>query len=156
MQTLRRAVVIFCMACIAAEFLTVLAGAARPARGIKAVAGLYILTVLIALLPGAPAALQETLAQLTTGTPQTVSFGSVEEQLLTDTAAQLEQTCAARCLQKFGVEVRVSLTLETVRQEVTVTRALVQFPAECDAAQKQNVLAYLQQELGTAVEEETS
>ena len=51
MQPLERAVAIFCIACICAELTTQLAGSTWARRCIKAVAGLYILVVLLQVIP---------------------------------------------------------------------------------------------------------
>ena len=50
MQTLKSAAVVFCTACICAELLARLTGNSW-ARCIKAVAGLYILVVLLQVIP---------------------------------------------------------------------------------------------------------
>ena len=49
MQTLKSAAVVFCTACICAELLARLTGNSWARRCIKAVAGLYILVVLLQL-----------------------------------------------------------------------------------------------------------
>ena len=51
MQPLEQAVAIFCIACICAELTTQLAGSTWARRCIKAVAGLYILVVLLQVIP---------------------------------------------------------------------------------------------------------
>lgn len=51
MQTLKSAAVIFCTACICAELLARLTGNSWARRCIKAVAGLYILVVLLQVIP---------------------------------------------------------------------------------------------------------
>ena len=44
----------------------------------------------------------------------------------------------------------MSVTLEKAGQQVVVKKAVAAFPAGCTAAQKQAVLSFLQQALGTA------
>ena len=51
MQTLKSAAVVFCTACICAELLARLTGNSWARRCIKAVAGLYILVVLLQVIP---------------------------------------------------------------------------------------------------------
>ena len=51
MQTLKSAAVVFCTACICAELLARLTGNNWARRCIKAVAGLYILVVLLQVIP---------------------------------------------------------------------------------------------------------
>lgn len=148
MQALRQAAVTFCMACIGAELLTLLAGDSRLARCIKTAAGLYILAVLISLLPGSPAGVRSVLSAVKTEVPAVADMENTEAQLLSCAQTQLEQECEARCRRKFGAEVQVSVTLEAVGQEAVVTKAAVQFPPACETVQKQQIRSYLQQELG--------
>ena len=54
MQVFQRAAAVFCMACIGAELVGLFAGQSWAGRCIKAVAGLYILAVLLAELPHLP------------------------------------------------------------------------------------------------------
>ena len=51
MQAFQRAAAVFCMACIGAELVSLFGGQGWAGRCIKAVAGLYILAVLLAQLP---------------------------------------------------------------------------------------------------------
>ena len=44
----------------------------------------------------------------------------------------------------------MTVTLKKVGQQVVVKKAVAAFPAGCTAAQKQAVLSFLQQTLGTA------
>ena len=44
----------------------------------------------------------------------------------------------------------MTVTLEKAGQQVVVKKAVAAFPAGCTAAQKQAVLSFLQQALGTA------
>ena len=82
---------------------------------------------------------------------------ALETEILTETKARLEEYCTAQCRQQFGLDIRVSVTLEKAGQQVVVKKAVAAFPAGCTAAQKQAVLSFLQQTLGasTAAEEST-
>ena len=73
------------------------------------------------------------------------------------TKARLEEYCAVQCRQQFGLDIRVTVTLEKAGQQVVVKKAVAAFPAGCTAAQKQAALSFLQQTLGapTAAEEST-
>ena len=73
-----------------------------------------------------------------------------ETEILTETKAQLEEYCTAQCRQQFGLDIRVTVTLKKAGQKVVVKKAVAAFPADCTAAQKQVVLSFLQQTLGTA------
>lgn len=128
MQAFQRAAAVFCMACIGAELVSLFGGQSWAGRCIKAVAGLYILAVLLAQLPRLP------------GKVLTAFSGS------TAPAA----TSTAQCRQQFGLDASVTVTLEKVGQQVVVKKAVAAFPADCTAAQKQAVLSFLQQTLGTA------
>ena len=158
MQAFQRAAAVFCMACIGAELVSLFAGQSWAGRCIKAVAGLYILAVLLAQLPHLPgrvaAAFSGNTAPVATSAAQR---DTLETEILTETKAQLEAYCTAQCSQQFGLDVRVSVTLEKAGQQVVVKKAVAAFPAGCTAAQKQAVLSFLQQTLGasTAAEEST-
>ena len=52
MKALQTLTVSFCLACICAEIVTLLTGPGWPRRCIKALAGLYILVILLRLLSG--------------------------------------------------------------------------------------------------------
>ncbi len=118
-------------------------------RCIKAVAGLYILAVLLAQLPHlqmgrvaaafsgntAPAALSA------------IQSDALETEILTETKAQLEEYCTAQCRQQFGLDIRVTVTLEKAGQQVVVKR-LLPFPAGCTAAQKQAALSIFAADAG--------
>lgn len=128
MQAFQRAAAVFCMACIGAELVSLFGGQSWAGRCIKAVAGLYILAVLLAQLPHLP--------------------GKVMTAFSGNTAPAATST--AQCRQQFGLDIRVAVTLGKAGQQVMVTKAVAAFPAGCTAAQKQAVLSFLQQTLGTA------
>ena len=159
MQAFQRAAAVFCMACIGAELVSLFGGQSWAGRCIKAVAGLYILAVLLAQLPHLPGrvmtAFSGNTAPVATSAAQR---DTLETEILTETKAQLEAYCTAQCSQQFGLDVRVSVTLEKAGQQVVVKKAVAALPAGCTAAQKQAVLSFLQQSLGApaAAEESTS
>ena len=148
MQAFQRAAAVFCMACIGAELVSLFGGQSWVGRCIKAVAGLYILAVLLAQLPGkVMTAFSGNTAPAATSTAQP---DALEAEILTETKAQLEEYCTAQCRQQFGLDIRVTVALEKSGQQVVVKKAVAAFPAGCTAAQKQAVLSFLQQTLGTA------
>ena len=156
MQAFQRAAAVFCMACIGAELVSLFGGQGWAGRCIKAVAGLYILAVLLAQLPH----LQGWVAAAFSGNTAPAALSAIqsdvlETEILTQTKARLEEYCAVQCRQQFGLDIRVTVTLEKAGQQVVVKKAA--FPAVCTAAQKQAALSFLQQTLGapTAAEEST-
>ena len=151
MQAFQRAAAVFCMACIGAELVSLFGGQSWAGRCIKAVAGLYILAVLLAQLPHLPG---KVMTDFSGNTTPAATFAAqsdaLETEILTETKAQLEEYCTAQCRQQFGLDIRVTVTLKKVGQQVVVKKAVAAFPADCTAAQKQAVLSFLQQTLGTA------
>ena len=158
MQAFQRAAAVFCMACIGAELVSLFGGQSRAGRCIKAVAGLYILAVLLAQLPRLPSKVVTAFSGNTVpAATSTAQSDALETEILTEAGTQLEEYCTAQCRQQFGLDIRVSITLEKAGQQVVVKKAVAAFPAGCTAAQKQAVLSFLQQTLGasTAAEEST-
>ena len=158
MQTFQRAAAVFCMACIGAELVGLFGGQSWAGRCIKAVAGLYILAVLLAQLPHLPGKVVTAFSG--NAAPAAMSAeqsDALETEILTGAETRLEEYCAAQCRQQFGLDIRVSVTLEKAGQQVVVKKAVAAFPAGCTAAQKQAVLSFLQQTLSasTAAEEST-
>lgn len=158
MQVFQRAAAVFCMACIGAELVSLFGGQSWAGRCIKAVAGLYILAVLLAQLPQLPGKVVTAFSGNTA--PAATSAAqpdALETEILTGAETRLEEYCAAQCRQQFGLDIRVSVTLEKAGQQVVVKKAIAAFPAGCTTAQKQAVLGFLQQTLGasTAAEEST-
>lgn len=151
MQAFQRAAAVFCMACIGAELVSLFGGQSWAGRCIKAVAGLYILAVLLAQLPHLPGKVMTAFSGNTApAATSTAQPDALEAEILTETKAQLEEYCTAQCRQQFGLDIRVTVTLEKAGQQVMVKKAVAAFPAGCTAAQKQAVLGFLQQTLGTA------
>ena len=158
MQAFQRAAAVFCMACIGAELVSLFGGQSWAGRCIKAVAGLYILAVLLAQLPHLPGKVLTAFSGNTA--PAALSAAqsdALETEILTGAETRLEEYCAAQCRQQFGLDIRVSVTLEKAGQQVVVKKAVAAFPAGCTDAQKQAVFSFLQQTLGasTAAEEST-
>jgi len=151
MQAFQRATAVFCIACIGAELVSFFAGQSWAGRCIKAAAGLYILAVLLAQLPH----LQGRVAAAFSGNTAPAALSAIqsdvlETEILTQTKARLEEYCAVQCRQQFGLDIRVTVTLEKAGQQVVVKKVVAAFPAGCTAAQKQAALSFLQQTLGTA------
>ena len=145
MQAFQRAAAVFCMACIGAELVSFFAGQSWAGRCIKAAAGLYILAVLLAQLPRLPGKVLTAFSGNTA--PAAVSAArpdTLETEILT------EANCTAQCRQQFGLDIRVTVTLEKAGQQVVVKKAVAALPTGCTAAQKQAVFSLLQQTLGTA------
>ena len=150
MQAFQRAAAVFCMACIGAELVSLFGGQSWAGRCIKAVAGLYILAVLLAQLPRLPGNVAAAFSGNTAPAAVSATWpDTLETEILTEAKARLEAYCTAQCRQQFGLDVRVSVTLEKAGQQVVVKKAVAAFPAGCTAAQKQAVLSFLQQTLGT-------
>ena len=161
MQAFQRAAAVFCMACIGAELVSLFGGQGWAGRCIKAVAGLYRLYILAVLLAQLPH-LQGRVAAAFSGNTAPAALSAIqsdvlETEILTQTKARLEEYCAVQCRQQFGLDIRVTVTLEKAGQQVVVKKAVAAFPTGCTAAQKQAALSFLQQTLGapTAAEEST-
>ena len=151
MQAFQRAAAVFCMACIGAELVSFFAGQSWAGRCIKAAAGLYILAVLLAQLPHLPGRVAAAFSGNTAPAAlSAIQSDVLETEILTQTKARLEEYCAVQCRQQFGLDIRVTVTLEKAGQQVVVKKAVAAFPAGCTAAQKQAALSFLQQTLGTA------
>ena len=118
---------VFCIACIGAELVSFFAGQSWAGRCIKAAAGLYILAVLLAQLPRLPGkvltAFSGSTAPAATSTAQP---DALETEILTETKAQLEEYCTAQCRQQFGLDIRMTVTLKKVGQQVVVKRTIKQ------------------------------
>ena len=99
MQNIKAAVAVFCTACICAELTAQLTGQGWARRSIKAVAGLYILAVVLCVLPQAK------------GEWQAFALPA---------ASQLEDTLEARCREELGAEVTIRIELEETAEGVQV------------------------------------
>ena len=151
MQAFQRAAAVFCIACIGAELVSLFGGQSWAGRCIKAVAGLYILAVLLAQLPHLPGKVLTSFSGNTVpAATSTVQPDALETEILTGAETRLAEYCTVQCRQQFGLDISVAVTLEKAGQQVVVKKAVAAFPAGCTAAQKQAVFSFLQQTLGTA------
>ena len=123
-----------------------LVGTDWAGKCIKAAAGLYILVVLFRLAPGMKLEMQNAVKI----SPDSVNIQSVETSLLQRTQEQLEASLCAECQQHFGVPVKLDITLVRAGQTVQAESAELVIPSECTDAEKRQIIAYLQEELGTA------
>lgn len=146
MHTFQTAASAFCIACICAEITTLLTGTGWAGKCIKAVAGLYILVVLFRLAPGMKLEIKNTMEI----SPASVSIQNVETSLLQGTQEQLEAFLCAECQHRFGVLIKLDITLAQDGQTVQAENAELVILSECTDAEKQQIIAYLQETLGTA------
>lgn len=148
-----RVVTAFCLACICAELVSQLVKAGWARRCIKAVAGLYILTVLFR----AVAALPTQAARLARPVQAPVSMASVEDTILGETSRRLEETLTAECEERFGISVRVETELVQDADEIRAVSAVLWVPHSCPAQVREQLVQFVQAELGmqavTAAEE---
>ena len=148
-----RVVTAFCLACICAELVSQLVKAGWARRCIKAVAGLYILTVLFR----AAAALPTQVARLARPVQAPVSMASVEDTILGETSRRLEETLAAECEERFGISIRVETELVQDADEIRAVSAVLWVPHSCPAQVREQLVQFVQAELGmqavTAAEE---
>ena len=140
MQAFQNAAAAFCIACICAEVTALLTGTGWAGRCIKAVAGLYILVVLFRLAPGVKPELKSAMEAV----PSSVHIQSAEISILQKAQERLE------CMQRFGVPIKLDITLTQEGQTVQAGSAGFTILSECTDAEKQQVAAYLQEALGTA------
>ncbi len=107
MQAFQRAAAVFGMACIGAELVSLFGGQGWAGRCIKAVAGLYILAVLLVQLPHLPGNVMTTFSGNTApAATSTAQPDALETEILTETKAQLEEYCTVQCRQQFGLDIR--------------------------------------------------
>lgn len=104
MQNIKAAVAVFCTACICAELTAQLTGQGWARRSIKAVAGLYILAVVLCALPQAKGEWQT----FALPAASSVELGTQKETVLRAATSQLEDTLEARCREELGAEVTPS------------------------------------------------
>ena len=142
MQAFQTASAAFCLACICAEIVELLTGSGWTRRCIKAVAGLYILIVLLRFLPGMRVELQK--AQPDSIAP--ASLPSAQTQILAQTQAALQQKLQEECTARFGITLRLEITLEQADETIRASKVVVHAPA---GANTQEITAFLRQELGT-------
>ena len=116
MQGLKAAMAVFCTACICAELTAQLTGQGWARRSIKAVAGLYILAVVLCVLPQAKGEWQT----FALPAASSVELGTQKETVLCAAASQLEETLEARCREELGAEVAIRIELEETADGVQV------------------------------------
>lgn len=143
MQSIRSAAAAFCIACICSELVTQLVGPGWTSRCIKALAGLYILVVLLRVLPGG---VPESLMQ-TPSVAAPAELGSAEQVILAEAETQLETQLAQNCRERFGTPVRVDITLEQSGGEVAAAQVVAVIPADCPEETRTQIAEYLRQQL---------
>ena len=116
MQNNKAAVAVFCTACICAELTAQLTGQGWARRSIKAVAGLYILAVVLCALPQAKGEWQT----FALPAASSVELGTQKETVLRAAASQLEETLEVRCREELGAEVAIRIELEETSEGVQV------------------------------------
>lgn len=116
MQNIKAAVAVFCTACICAELTAQFTGQGWARRSIKAVAGLYILAVVLCVLPQAKGEWQA----FSLPAASSVELGTQKETVLRAAASQLEDTLEARCREELGAEVAICVELEETAEGVQV------------------------------------
>lgn len=115
MQNIKAAVAVFCTACICAELTAQLTGQGWARRSIKAVAGLYILAVVLCASAG-----KEEWQTSALPAASSVELGTQKETVLRAAASQLEETLEARCREELGTEVAIRIELEETAEGVQV------------------------------------
>lgn len=139
MRALQNAAVMFCIACICAEVTVLLVGRGWAHKCIKAVAGLYILVVFFHTMPQLKAEGQ----RLVVSARPAVQFQSMETSLLEETARQLESTLQQECLQRFGLSVKLEITLCQNEERVEAERVVLYVPADSTAEARGRAAEYL-------------
>ena len=144
MQSIKAAVAVFCTACICAELVAQLTENSWARRGIKAVAGLYILTVALQAFPQVKAEWSD----VSVPAVSSVALGTLEDAVLAQTETELEKTLEAQCQKEYGVAVTLDITMKDTPEDVNVQSVTVTPLEECTAEKQQAVDAFLQQTLG--------
>lgn len=116
MQNIKAAVAVFCTACICAELTAQLTGQGWARRSIKAVAGLYILAVVLCVLPQAKGEWKAFALPVASS----VELGTQKETVLRAAESQLEETLEAHCREELGAEVAIRIELEETAEGVQV------------------------------------
>ena len=116
MQNIKAAGGAFCPAGISAGAPEQLTGQGWARRSIKAVAGLYILAVVLCVLPKAKGEWQT----FALPAASSVELGTQKETVLRAAASQLEDTLEARCREELGAEVAIRIELEETAEGVQV------------------------------------
>ena len=144
MQAFQAAAAVCSLACVCAEVITLLVGPGWPCRCIKALAGLYILVVLLRAVPD----MRGEMKKMLPAAQQPVSLQSAEDQILVQTQTQLEEKLEAECQKKFGLSAKIEVCLEQTEQKVYAARVMATLPPGSSAAQVQKLSDCLEQKLG--------
>ncbi len=144
MHTIQTAAVVFCLACICAEIVTLFVGSGWARRCIKAAAGLYILVVFLQVIPG----LGKDLRRIELPAQAPVTLPGAESQILLQTKRELEQKLEAACGERFGITVQLEIALEQTGQEISVAQVIMTVPPGSSASAQKQAADYHFQELG--------
>lgn len=147
MHGLKAAMAVFCTACICAELVAQITESGWARRGIKVVAGLYILAAALHVLPQLKA--EGNVFSLPT--VSSVELGW-EQAALAQTQTQLEQDLEERFRREAGVSAGVALSLRSASDSVTVDSVTVTPAADCTPEQQQAVEKIVEEALGVRPE----
>ena len=139
MRTFQAAAAVFCLACICTETVTLLVGSGWARRCIKALAGLYILIVLLQLLPSA----RTELGKWTVPQSTPVSLPGLENQILADAQSRLEAQLESECRQQFGLDAVIRVILEQDGQTLQAVQASMSLPAGLEDLNAENEIETL-------------
>ena len=148
MQSIPHAVAVFCIACIGAELLVCLTERGWARTCIKAVAGVYILLAFFHTFPSLRAVTQK----LTLPEPSVISFGTLEDTVLSETAAELERTLEAQCRTRFGKDATLTVELQSTTSGWTAGTVRCSVASDCGEAEKAEIRDFLQEQLGVLPE----
>lgn len=148
MQGLKAAMAVFCTSCICAELVAQIIESGWARRGIKVVAGLYILAATLHVLPR----LKAEGNVFSVPTVSSVELGTWEQAALAQTQTQLEQDLEERFRREAGVSAGVTLALRSASDSVTVDSATVTPAADCTPEQQQAVEKIVEEALGVRPE----
>ena len=148
MQTVRALTAAFCLACIGAELTAQLVDAGWARQCIKALAGLYILVVLLRQLTGAAG----TFSVPAAASAAPADLGSPEQLLLTQAETRLKDSLQQTIRQTWGTEAGLQIRLTSDGTAAQAQQVWVEFRPECPAEMQEQILNFLEQELGTRPE----
>ena len=148
MQGLKAAMAVFCTACIYAELVAQITESGWARRGIKVVAGLYILAAALHVLPQ----LKAKGNVFSAPTVSSVELGTWEQAALAQTQTQLEQDLEERFRREAGVSAGVTLALRSASDSVMVDSVTVTPAADCTPEQQQAVEKIVEEALGVSPE----
>lgn len=141
MQGFQAAVAVFCTVCICAELIAQITGEGWTRRGIKAVAGLYILAVALRTFPQ----IKTEARAFSVPAASPAALGTLADAVLQQTSAALERQAQAHCQEKLGIQVVFHVALEATEGVVKVRAVTGTLP--------ENWTPELRQALDAAVEE---